>query len=139
MPSTVSSVGLEATRLFDRDDAVLADLVHRLGDQVADFLVVVRRDGADLRDFLLAGRRNADLLELGDDRCDCLVDAALDRHRVGAGGDVLEAFAEDRLRQHGRRRRAVAGVVARLGRDFLHHLRAHVLERIRRARSPWRR
>ncbi len=59
MPSTVSSVGLEALGLFDGDDAVLADLLHRLGDQVADLLVVVRRDGADLRDLLLAGRRDA--------------------------------------------------------------------------------
>ena len=62
---------------------------------------------------------------------DGLVDAALDRHRVRAGGDVLEAFAEDRLGEHRGGRRAVAGDVGRLGRDFLHHLRAHVLERIR--------
>ena len=61
---------------------------------------------------------------------DGLVDAALDRHRVGAGGDVLRAFAIDRLRQHRGRRGAVAGDVRRLARDFLDHLRAHVLERI---------
>ena len=133
MPSTVSSrVGLlEALGLFNRNDAVLTDLLHRVGDQIADFLVVVRRDGADLGDFLLAGRRDADALELFGDRFDSLRDAALDRHRVGAGRHVLEAFAEDRLREHGRGRRAVAGIVRRLGRDFLHHLRAHVLERIR--------
>ncbi len=34
--------------LFDRDDAVLADLLHRLGDDVADGRVAVGRDGADL-------------------------------------------------------------------------------------------
>ena len=62
--------------------------------------------------------------------CDGLVDAALERHRVRAGGDVLEAFAEDRLGEHGRGGGAVAGDVGGLGRDFLHHLRAHVLERI---------
>ena len=62
---------------------------------------------------------------------DGLLDAALDGHRVGAGGDVLEAFAEDRLREDRGGRRAVAGDVRRLGRDFLHHLRAHVLDRIR--------
>jgi hypothetical protein len=45
-------------------------------------------------------------------------------------GDVLEALAEDGLGEHGRRGGAVAGVVGRLGRDLLHHLRAHVLERI---------
>ncbi len=47
---------LEATGLFDRDDAVLADLLHRLGDQIADLGVVVGRDRADLRDFLLGPR-----------------------------------------------------------------------------------
>ena len=61
---------------------------------------------------------------------DGAIDAALDGHRVGAGRDVLEAFAEDRLGEHGRGGGAVAGEVAGLGRDFLHHLRAHVLERI---------
>jgi hypothetical protein len=59
-----------------------------------------------------------------------LVDAALEAHRVGAGGDVLQAFAVDRLGQQRRRRRAVAGDVAGLAGDFAHHLRAHVLERI---------
>ena len=71
-----------------------------------------------------------DLLQLVDDGADGLVDAALERHRVRAGGDVLQAFAEDRLGEHGRGGGAVAGDVGRLGRDFLHHLRAHVLERI---------
>ena len=70
------------------------------------------------------------VLSARDDRLDGLVDAALDRHRVGAGGDVLRAFAIDRLGQHRRRRGAVAGDVRRLARHFLDHLRAHVLERI---------
>jgi hypothetical protein len=47
-----------------------------------------------------------------------------------AGRHVLQALAEDRLRQHRRRRRAVTRQVARLRRDFLHHLRAHVLDRV---------
>ena len=63
-------------------------------------------------------------------RLDGLLDAALDVHRVRAGDDVLRALAVDRLRQHRRRRRAVAGRVGRLARDFADHLRAHVLERI---------
>jgi hypothetical protein len=39
---------LHALGLFDRDHAVLADLVHRVGDDLADRLIVVRRDSADL-------------------------------------------------------------------------------------------
>ena len=42
----------------------------------------------------------------------------------------FDALAVDRLREHGRGRRAVAGDVARLGRDLAHHLRAHVLEAV---------
>ena len=48
-------LGLEALGFLDGDDAVLADLLHRLGDHLADRLVAVGRDGADLGD-LRAGR-----------------------------------------------------------------------------------
>ena len=70
------------------------------------------------------------LLDFFGDDLDGLLDAALELHRVGAGHDVLGAFAVDRLRQHRRRRRAVTGRVRRLARDLAHHLRAHVLERV---------
>src|SRR6266567_1929472 len=93
--------GLEALRLLDRDHAVLAHLLHRVGDLVADFLVAVGGDGADLRDLLPAFGGRGDLLQLLHYQLDRLVDAALQRHRVGARGDRLQALAEDRLRQHG--------------------------------------
>ena len=41
-------LGLEGLGLFHGDDAVLANLLHRLGDDVADGLVVVGGDGANL-------------------------------------------------------------------------------------------
>src|SRR6185312_1758070 len=119
---------LEALAVLDGDHAFLADLVHRLGDRLADRLVGVGRDRADLRNLLRRRAGLADLLELLDDRDHGLVDAALQVHRVHARGDVLHAFDDDRLREHGGRRRAVTGDVRRLRRDFLHHLRAHVLE-----------
>jgi hypothetical protein len=56
------------------------------------------------------------------------VDAALQVHRVHAGGNRLHAFAHDGLGQHGGGGGAVAGDVVGLGGDFAHHLRAHVLE-----------
>jgi hypothetical protein len=40
----------------------------------------------------------------------------------------LGAFSDDRSRENGRGGGAVAGSVCRLGGDFAHHLRAHVLE-----------
>ena len=59
---------------------------------------------------------------------DGLVDAALEAHRIVAGGHHLGAFGEDGARQHGGGGGAVAGDVGGLAGDLLHHLRAHVLE-----------
>ncbi len=123
-------IRLEPLRFLDRDHAILADLLHRLGDQIADLLIVVCRDGTHLGNLLAPSGRNGDRLELLDDGGDGLVDAALERHRIDAGGDVLEALTEDRLSEHSGGGGAITGDVRRLGRDFLHHLRAHVLERI---------
>ena len=121
-------LGLEALGLFDRDDALVADLLHRLGDHLADRRVAVGGDRADLRDLVGVGDLAAVLLEVGDDRLDGEVDAALDVHRVGAGGDRLGAFLDDGVGEHRRGGGAVARGVALLGGDFAHHLRAHVLE-----------
>ncbi len=121
-------LGLEALRLLDRDHALLADLVHRLRNHRADRLVAVGRDRADLGDLVGLGDLAAVLAEIGRDRLDRGVDAALDVHRVGAGGDRLQPLLDDRLGDHGRGRGAVAGDAALLGGDLAHHLRAHVLE-----------
>jgi len=121
-------LALERLAVFDGDDAFLADLVHRIGDDLADGLVAVGRDRADLRDFLRGGGGLGGLLQLLDEGGDGLVDAALQVHRVHAGGHVLHAFADDGLGQHGGGGGAVTGDVAGLGSDFLDHLGAHVLE-----------
>ena len=63
-----------------------------------------------------------------DDRLDREVDAALEVHRVHAGGNRLGAFLHDRLGEHGRGGGAVTGEVGGLGGDLAHHLGAHVLE-----------
>src|SRR6185369_2633984 len=121
-------VGLERLGFLDRDDAFVADLLHRLRDHLADGGVAIRRDGADLRDF----RRRADflgaLLDVLDHRGDRDVDAALEIHRIHAGGDRLGAFPHDGLRQHGGGGGAVAGQIVGPRGDLAHHLRAHVLE-----------
>ena len=66
------------------------------------------------------------LSRLVDGGFDGLADAALDADRVGAGGHVLQTFAEDGLGEHGGGGGAVAGGVAGLAGDFAHHLGAHV-------------
>ena len=90
--------------------------------------VAVGRDGADLGDFLGSLDLLGVLGEVGDDVGHGEVDAALQVHRVHAGGNRLVAFLDDRLGEHGRGGGAVAGDVVGLRGDLAHHLRAHVLE-----------
>ena len=118
-----------AVRLLDRDDAVLADLVERLGDELAD-RAVLRGDGRDVGDLVLAVDRAGDLEQALADATDGLVDAALEVHRRAAGGDDLEALADHRLGQHGRGGGAVTGDVVGLGGDLLGELGAEVLVRV---------
>ena len=60
--------GLEALGLLDRDDAFVADLLHRLGDHVADRLVAVGGDRADLGDLLGGRDLLGALFDVLDDR-----------------------------------------------------------------------
>ena len=120
--------GVEALGLFDRDHAFVADLLHRLGDHLADGGVAVGGNGADLGDLVVRLDLLRTLLEIGDDGFDRLVDAALDVHGIHAGGNRLGAFAHDRLRQYGGGGGAVAREVVGLRGHFAHHLGAHVLE-----------
>ena len=118
----------EGLALLDVDDAVFADFLDRVGDHVAD-LVVGGGDGGDAGDLLLAGDLFGLLLaKVLDDRVDSLLDAAAQGQRVGAGGHVLEALANDDLGQQGRGGGTVTGdVVGRRG-DLADELGALVLE-----------
>ena len=116
-------------RLLDGDDAFLADLVHRLGDELADGRVSGgdRGGGSDL----LLGLDLLGVVEqLGGDGLDGLLDALLQRHRVGAGGDVAQAFADQGLGQHGGRGGAVTGNVVGLLGNFLDELGPDLLVRV---------
>ena len=55
------------------------------------------------------------------------LDALLEGHRVGAGGDVAQALADHRPREDGGGRRAVTGDVVGLLGDFLDQLGADPL------------
>src|SRR6185437_3353706 len=121
-------LGLKALCLFDRDYTLIADLLHGFGQHAADLLVAISRDGPDLSDLVVGRDLFRSLLDVIDHGLDRVVYAALQIHRVEAGGDSLDAFADDGLRQDGCGGRAVAGLVAGLARDFSDHLRAHILE-----------
>jgi hypothetical protein len=110
---------LQRLRLFHRDNAVLADLLHGFGNDVANGLIIVRRNGADLRNHF-AGNGLRELVDLAltalagllvispADQGDSLLDAALHGHRIRAGSDRLYAFAINRLGQNGRSRGSIA-------------------------------
>ena len=117
----------EGLALLDVHDAVLADLLDRVGDDVAD-LALARRDGGDPGDILPARDLLGLRLEVLDHRVDGPLDPALERHRVRASGNVLEALADDRLGEHGRGGGAVTGDVVRRRRDLAHQLNALVFE-----------
>src|SRR5690625_5449007 len=65
--------------LLDRDDAVLADLLEGLGEQLAD-LAILAGDGRDGRDLLLALDLDGDLAELGREGLDSRLDASSEEH-----------------------------------------------------------
>jgi hypothetical protein len=120
--------GLGGLAVLDLDDAVRSDLGDRFGDELADLGVVVGGDGGDLLVVGLALAGRGDLVDRGRDGLGGGVDAALQVHGVGTGGDVLEALVEDRLSEDGGAGGAVAGLVGGLLRDLVHHLGAHGLE-----------
>src|SRR3954471_2302821 len=119
----------EGVALLDGDDTFLADLVHRLGDELADGRVSGgdRRGGGDLLLGLdvLGGRE-----EVLGDRLDGLLDALLQGHRVRAGGDVAQTLADERLGEHGGGGGAVTRDVVGLLRDLLDELGADLLPRV---------
>src|SRR5216684_6755049 len=92
--------GLHRLGFLDGDDAILADLLHGFGDDAADLLVIVGGDGANLGDHVALDVL-VEILDFRDGRFDSLLDAALESSRAGAGGDSLDALAEDGLREHG--------------------------------------
>src|SRR3954464_3104414 len=81
-------VHAERLTLLDVHDAVLADLLDGVGDDVAD-LLVSGRDGGDAGDLLLALDGLGELADVVDDLVDGDLDAALERDRVRAGRHVL--------------------------------------------------
>ena len=124
-----AQLGDHGLGFFHRDHAILADFLHGVGDDVADGRVAVGGNGADLGDHL-ARDRLRELLDFGNGHFDGLLDAALERHGVGARGDCLDAFAVNGLGQDGGGGGAVAGHIAGLGGHFADQLGAHVFERI---------
>ena len=121
--------GLGGLGLFDGDDASGRDLLHGLGDQLAD-LLVAGGDGADAGDVRAAVHGLRVGLDGLDGGVNGLLHALAHDHGVGAGADVLQALADDGLCQQGGGGGAVACDVVRLRSDFTDELSTHILKRI---------
>ena len=128
MPSTTSSSVSSDLGLFDRDHALVADLLHRVGEEAPDLLVAVGRDRTDLGDLLVGGDLLGVLLQILDDGLNREVDTALEVHRIHAGGNRLGAFPHNRVGEHGGGGGTVTCLVGRLRCDLADHLSTHVLE-----------
>ena len=123
-------LGVQRRGLLDGDDAVVADLGHRLADQLTD-LLVARGHGGDLRDRRSCRRPGWPTASSASDTAS----AALPMPEPSAIGLAPAATLRSpaltmRLRQHGRGGGAVAGDVVGLGGHRLHQLGAQVLERV---------
>ena len=120
--------GVDSLGFLHRDGPVLANLVHGIGDDIADGLVPVGRDGRHLGDLLGFGHGRGDVAEFLHDCFGRLHDAPLQRSRIGSGSDVAQALAINGLGQDRRRGGAVTGHVGCLGRDLANELGAHVFK-----------
>ena len=120
----------ERVGLLHGHDAVLTHLVDGVGDDLAD-RHVGSRNGGHVGDLLLGVIDPHRLVGNGaDSGGHGGLDALLEAHRVGAGGHVAKALADQRLGQHGGGGGAVSSDVVGLGGHLLHQLGTHVLEAV---------
>ena len=116
----------ESLGFLNSDDAVFTDFVHHVRDQGAN-LLVLGGDGGHVADLSFGGDANR-LLEDGfRNSLGGSFDPTLQQHGVGAGSQVLETFADNRVRENGGSGGAIASDIVGLGGSFLQELGAHVL------------
>ena len=113
---------------FNGDDAFFTNAVHGFGDDAADGLVRVGRDGAYLGDGLRVGTGLGQIFQLGNDASGGFVDTALEIHRVHASSNRFQTFGNDSLSQYGSSGSTVPSVVIGAGGNVFDQLGAHVFE-----------
>src|SRR5476649_2293885 len=120
----------QARAFFNGDNAVFGHFFHGFGNDVADGVVRVGRNGTNLSNCLGVGAWLGQQLELSNDGDGRLVDAALQVHRVHAGSDGFQAFVDDSLSQNGSSGSTVTSVIVGTGGNVFDQLRAHVFETV---------
>ena len=122
------NVWKETAAVLDGEHAVGANLLDRLGNHLANLVVVPRGDGRNRLDVGAAVDGLGHLLELVGEVPAGLVDAAVDGDGVRARGDGLEPEADHLPREHRRGGGAVAGGIVGAARHLLDELGAGGLD-----------
>ena len=118
----------EGGAVLDVDDALLADLLHGLGDELTDLVIVVGGDGGDVLDLLVGADGLGHGLEVLDDVVDGDVDTASEVHGVHASGDGLAALVVDGAGEDGGGGGTITGALVGLAGDLADEGGTHVLE-----------
>ncbi|KAF5137547.1 hypothetical protein E5D57_001325 [Metarhizium anisopliae] len=111
---------LHGLALLDGDDALLANLLHGIGNHLADVVVAVGRNGGDLGDLGAGGNVALVLVEVLNNRVNGSLDTTAEIHGVAAGSHVLYRLGEDGPGEDGSGRGTVTSDIVGLG--------GHVLE-----------
>ena len=115
-----------SARLFDGNDAVLADPVECVCDQGTDVRVLAR-DSRNLSDLFFAAHLASHFVESSRDRLDCSVHAALEFDRTCTSDDLTKSFTHHCLSEHRGGGGAITCDVVCLGGNLFNELRAEVL------------
>mmetsp|Transcript_139784 Transcript_139784/g.197962 ORF Transcript_139784/g.197962 Transcript_139784/m.197962 type:complete len:593 (-) Transcript_139784:4-1782(-) len=117
---------LQRPAVLHGDHALLAHLLHALGDEAANVRVVVCGDGGHLGDLFRGGDGGGfggqEVHHVGHGS----IHAALQVHGVHARSDGLDALAVDGTAQHGGRGGAVTCSIVGVARHLADQLGAHV-------------
>ncbi len=126
---TFDILGLEvdAAGLLNGDDAIFTNAVHHIGDEITN-LLIGGGDRGNLCNLFFALNGDSDRADIFNNCLGALVDTVFELHGVGAGGEVLQAFVDDGLSQHGRGGGAITGDIIGPGGGFFEQLRTHVLK-----------
>ncbi|CAH0040953.1 unnamed protein product [Clonostachys solani] len=119
---------LHGLALLDGDDTLLANLLHGIGNHLAEVVVAVGTDGGNLSDLLAGGDVTLVGLEELDDSVDSSLDTTAQVHRVATGGNVLYSLGENGTAEDGGSGGTVTGNFVGLGGDVLEETSTEVLE-----------
>ena len=115
---------------LDGHDPFSTDAIKRLGDRLADPLVLLGRDRRHVHQIVVSLDLPSAAPQLVHDHFGRVFDAAAQQHRVGSLLERLHPLPHDRLGQQRGGGRPVAGQVGGLVGDLADELRAHVLQRV---------